>query len=293
MSAQCQNGWCEDGAFALQFNDGSGWQVSLTDMTTRPGYSSTNRLSGFPQGRAILLGYSLTELPAAPDSVITFGDFGARAQPRLGAHPGAVAVAAFGVGPDHAFVLVSENTEPATSSVHEYTSGAWHRLATLPTKAEAIWADAETVLVTGASESVYRRVGRDGAFELLPNVPDGDYVSVWSFANDDVWAGREDGQLTHFDGTSWNVFVTGTEQPIQRLWGIDRRIFYVSTSELGSADSNGVNPIVKDGTGLRFWDLWGRAKDEVLLTVTDPSLASFKCGEKRALWYDGAVFHRF
>jgi hypothetical protein len=296
MTAQCKNDWCEDGGFALQFNDGSGWQVSITDTTQSPAYPSTNRLSGLPESSAILIGYTPIDFApyrTAPDSVILFGKSGALVQPRLSAQPGSAAVAAFGVGPEHAYVLVEENTERATSSVHEYKSGTWHKLATLPTQALAIWADDETVLVAGAHEGVYRRLQADPEFELLPNVPEGDYVSVWSFAHDDVWVGRADGQLAHFDGTLWNVFTTGTEQPIQRLWGADRRIFYISTTEFGRADEGGVEPLVRDGAGLRFWDLWGRAADEVFLTVTEPTLAAFRCGEKRALWYDGVAFHRF
>jgi hypothetical protein len=296
MTAQCPRGWCEDGAFALQFNDGSGWRVRLTDSTQSPVYPSTNRLSGWPQGPVVLLDYTPFDFApsvTATDSVIFVGTWDTTVQPRLGALDGAAAVAAYGVGPDHGYVLVQENSDPATSSVHEYASGTWRKLAVLPTKAYAIWADGETVLVAGAGEGVYRRVSAAAEFERIAGVPAGDYFSVWAFADSDVWVGSGSGQLVHFDGASWKLFSTRSEQPIQRLWGSDQRLFYISNAEFGRADQSGIEVLIRDGSGLRFWDLWGRTKAEVFLTVTDSSLASFRCGEKRALWYDGAEFHRF
>lgn len=296
MTAQCPNGWCENAGFALQFNDGTGWRVWLTDAIGSPAYPSTNRLSGFPQGPAVVLDYAPFDFApsrTSTDSVIFVGTFGTRVQPRLGALDGAIAVAAYGVGPAHGYVIVQENSDEVTSSVHEYLNGIWRKLAVLPLKAHALWADGETVLVAGTGDAVYRRVSATAEFERLAGAPAGDYFSVWAFADSDVWAGNGSGQLVHFDGASWKVFATGTEQPIQRLWGAEQRLFYISHTEFGIANESGLEVLVRDGAGLRFWDLWGKTQAEVFLTVTDSSLLSFRCGDRRALWYDGAEFHWF
>jgi hypothetical protein len=200
---------------------------------------------------------------------------------------------------------VDENVAYAINGRHvlEYRDGSWHEVATLPDAGNAIWANAEVVIVAGEFQVFSWRVGSAPKFEALPEAPVGNYSAIWGFAADDVWLGNSSGQLVYYDGSSFSVLQVSREAPpaeMRGLWGRDGQLFFHTSNEFGRVVAKQVEYLLEpseasSGSGSTFTlnGLWGLSPKEVFLTVHDPEFDDYACGGQFAVWFDGTEFHRF
>jgi hypothetical protein len=267
---------------ALQFNDGTGWQWLYQAGTSVPS------LAGLPNGPVALTG------SIAGESGVFFLDEG---MPRLSLPlPADASANVFGV---NAELAVAKSVR----DVLTYRAGEWRDTATLPFEIYDIWADAENVIAVGPDQSIFLRQG-EGKFEPLPQVPAGDYTSVWAFGSKDIWAGNSQNQLVHFDGSRWQTIETAshdaTGSGIIGMWGDGGVVYFITFTEFGRADELGARLIYERAPSaapsepyLTASSLWGRSKDEVFLTFDDAAFKDYRCGSSFIVWYDGAEFHQF
>ncbi|HET9929392.1 MAG TPA: hypothetical protein VFQ35_01840 [Polyangiaceae bacterium] len=286
------------GPTKVRFNDGHRWVTWLQDEvggrdTPIP---ATNQLSGFPNGPLMLLNYRSYDFSpsiAPADSVALLDSSSLTFEPPLGTSSDSFAVAAFGIGATDGYALIQERVANPSSTVHRYRGEhTWSLVGPIYTSASAIWASDTQVLVA-TDRWLFRHAPSDSQFLPMPLAPVTEYHSVWAFSDDDIWAGTGDGQLAHFDGVGWTLQSTGLNTPITRLWGSDGELFYISEAHFGRVRNGLPETLIADTAQVRFWDLWGRSSKEVFITLTDPTLAKYRCGPKRILWFDGELFHTF
>lgn len=271
---------------ALQFNDGTGWQLLLADPA-----AVGPSLRGFPGGPVILLGYGPPE--SRSDSVTFVAGSTLSVQPPLGLGQGASAEGVFGVDADHAYGFALESADTTSTFVRQYAAGVWSSVGTAPiTNSHAIWADQNEVVVVGADQSIYVKSG-SADFAPLAGAPAGDYWSVWGFTAQDLWFGNSVGQLVHYDGASWQVIPTSATDPIFTLWGADTQIYYSTGDTFGRWNGTAAESLIAASSGLAISDVWGRSSTEVFLAVSDPTFADNRCGQYFAVWFDGTQFHQF
>jgi len=276
--------------WGLQFNDGIGWswQYSAT-LGVAPS------LAGFPNGPLILL--RLGAPGANADSSVSFFDSGAlKSQTDLGNGSADAVAGAFGVSPSHAYFTVNtyEADPNGKTLVVEYLDGTWSTIATLPFVGAGVWADATNVVVAGPNQAMYQQKGSGSPFVPLPNVPAGNYSTLWGFASNDFWVGNGAGQLLHYDGSQWQTVTTGCSNVITGLWGAADGVLYFTTpSEFGRISSMTAEMLIPSTANLHIRGLWGLSSQQVFLAVDDSSFAGYKCGGSFLVWYDGAVFHQF
>lgn len=269
---------------SLQLNDGKGWHAIYDSKPAEL------KLSGFPPGGPpVVTGfidgnygiYAATEQKALPLLVLPFNVDANRA-------PLFTVTAELGYYLDYPNLL-------------ELSDGKWNTVATVPTDAFALWADASTVVVSGLEQTIAVK-GRDGAdFNLLPDVPLGDYLSVWAFGADDIWAGNAEKQIVHYDGKSWQVFETGSKDEtgsgIVRMWGAPGVVYFMTNTEVGRATLEGGAELLmkRQGPPDRFvpTGLWGRSAKEVFVAFSDEDAKKDPCGAAFIAWFDGTAFHRF
>lgn len=268
----------------LQFNDGTGWQVRLTDPT-----AVGPSLRGFPGGPLILLGYGP---PASRSDSVTFVTGSTPSvQPPLGLDQGASGTGIFGVDADHAYGFALESSDTASTVVREYASGAWSTVASVPIgNSHAIWA--AQVVVVGDDQAIYVKSG-SADFAPLAGAPAGNYWSVWGFSAKDLWFGNSVGQLVHYDGSTWTSAQTTATGPIETLWGADTQVYYSSGDTFGRWNGTAAEALIAASSGLAISDIWGRSSTEVFLAASDSTFAGNRCGQYFAVWFDGKQFHQF
>jgi len=277
---------CGKEGLGLHFNDGNGWQVLFADSK-----AAAARLRGFPAGPLILLGFGPPDTQS--DSVSFVSDSMLSVQPPLGLGDGASGQGIFGVDADHAYAFALHVTDSPSTTVRKYAAGSWSTLGIVPIiNSHAIWADENQVVVVGTDQDIYVKSG-SAAFAALPDVPAGDYWSVWGFSAQDLWFGNSVGQLVHYDGASWKVIQTSATGPISSLWGADGQVYFTAGDSFGRWNGTSVETLIASTSGLAIADVWGRSSSEVFLAVSDPSFADYQCGRYFAVWFDGTKFHQF
>jgi len=268
---------------SLWENDGSGWQTEA-----ELGAVDAAVLGGLPGG-ATLIGTSVNGTPgiyAVEGGKLTLS----HALDRLSD------LQLFGVGPKHAYAR-------SGSDVLEYRNGSWSALETLPEQLLSISGGEQFVVAAGLNQSIYLKQG-SAAFEALPNVPAGDYTASWAFAANDIWAGNGDGQLVHYNGSSWKIVETGSHDKsgsgIVALWGDDDTVYFMTFTEFGRATEAGAELLFSRSPSAQPSDpffspqsLWGKSKDELFLTISDEQFKEYACGAAFLVWFDGTKFHQF
>jgi hypothetical protein len=269
---------------SLQLNDGKGWQAVYDSKPAEL------KLSGVPtDGPALLTGfidgnygiYAATQHEARPFVSLPFNPDANRAPPFM-------VTAGLGYFIDYPDLL-------------ELSDGKWGTVATLPDNTYALWADAQVVIVSGLEQTIAVRARGEADFNLLPDVPTGDYLSVWAFGADDIWAGNAQKQIVHFDGKSWQVFETGSKDEtgsgIVRLWGAPGVVYFMTFTEVGRVTLEGGAELLlkRQGPPDRFvpTGLWGRSANEVFVSFSDADAKAQRCGSAVIAWFDGTEFHRF
>ncbi len=269
--------------WGLQFNDGTGWKWLFGDTAGR----AMPSLSGFPDGPAILLGYSQSNIGSES---VTFLEGGAPTFSAAVAAQGESVFRAFGLGPTHAYFLA---TSGLGTQVKEYRDGNLSVAGSFASYQTAIWADENTIVVVGAEQSIYMRTTGSSDFALVPSVPAGDYTSVWGFGSNDLWVGNTIGQLLHYNGSSWQTVNSNTTNAIGAIWGVDGELFFTTQSEFGHWNGNTAEILIASQAKLGMMKLWGLSSKEVFLAVDDASFADYKCGDHFLVWFDGSAFHQF
>jgi len=283
----------KDGA-SLKFNSGSGWQLVhqfAPPPTATPGYIEDvmDLWSGFPGGPLLMSG------TLADQAGIYFVDGSNLAfQTAMRTTNGA-----FVAGSDLAYVI--DGTDG--TRLLKYSAGTWSTFGEATSSLRAVWADSQSVVVVGDNQTILMRSG-DGPLTALPNVPAGNYYSVWAFGASDIWTGNSIGQLVHYDGKGWKVIFTGSllapGATIGKLWGADGIVYFITGWEMGRWNGSSVDVLLEPPAGTDFTaypgyftGLWGRSAQEVFVAMWDRRYLDYACGENFLLWFDGSQFHQF
>ncbi|MEO6601147.1 MAG: hypothetical protein ABIQ16_14810 [Polyangiaceae bacterium] len=268
---------------SLWKNDGSGWQTEA-----ELGVVDAAALGGLPDG-PVLIGTEVNGtrgIYIVQDGQLTLSlELDTLSDLQL-----------FGVGPKHAYAR-------SGSEVLEYRNGSWRALETLPEQVLSISGGDQFVVAVGLNQSIYLKQG-SAAFEALPGVPAGDYTASWAFTANDIWAGNGDGQLLHYDGSSWHVLETGsrdkTGSGIVALWGDADTVYFMTFTELGRATEANAELLFSRSPSAKPSEpyfspqsLWGKSKDELFLAISDEQFAQYACGAAFVVWFDGSKFHQF
>lgn len=271
----------DSGGGSLQFNDGTGWQTQLQDV------AGVLHVNGLPGAATVLTGtiagktgFHLVNAGQAELSY-EFADVTASAS-------------FFGVGPTLGYARVDRE-------VLRFERGSWSKVGTLDATVFDLSANRELVAVVGLDQMFMVKSESDPHFKQLPAVPAGQYMSVWGFAEGDLWAGNSVGQLVHFDGAEWHIVETGSKDTtgsgITALWGDAGVLYFTTFSEFGRLDEKGVKLLHRRATSntapFALASLWGRSKTEVFLTLQDARFDQYACGSSFIVWFDGSAFHQF
>jgi len=280
---------CGKQGLSLQFNDGSGWQL-LYALPPGSGMGSTGslHLTGFDGGPLLISGF--LDAKTGLWRIGLDGSADLQAELEVG-RP-------FVVGSDVAYALGAD-------SLYRFKDDKWSTFAALPEPVQEVWADQDTIIVVGQNQAVYRKSTGDDAFVHLEDVPAGDYSAVWGFSADDIWLGSQAKQLVHYDGATWKVVETGSEDVsgagIAQLWGSnDGDLFFRTRIEMGRLKGDEAELLITlppnvDPSMSRVITsgMWGLSSKEVFLAVADKDFRKYACGEQFMLWFDGETFHSF
>lgn len=270
---------CGKEGMAVQFNDGGGWQW-IYDQ--RGDNKSTYRMTGFPGGPLMLFGLDSNSVSVLDEREVISAQ-----------QVEAVPPAMFVVSPELAYAVDGDRVLQYSTTALE-----WTELATLPAPATAIWANATTVVAVGPNQAFYVKTGA-ADFAALPGPLAGDYTAVWGFDSDDFWAGNQAGGLVHYDAGTWSVVQTPSDtpdvHPIQRLWGADDQLFYITDKQFGRVAETEADVLLDLAAGSKLWTygLWGRSASEVFVTLEDHRFRDYACGDSFMLWFDGDELHQF
>lgn len=295
-----ENNPCGHEGWSLQFNDGHGWRAVFdVKVSPEPGdVPRFRKLTGYSASPVddvlVATTYdSIQFLPAAPsDPPLTSATSQQYAVRSLAA-----------VNQDVFFPADRRDLGYALdgNQVLKWTPlSGWITLAQLPDIAQAIYGDANTIVVVG-EEAVYRASASTGQFESLTGLPQSTSdiwsfggVSVWAFSLNDIWIGTFAGELAHFDGSAWQLHPTGTvgsgDPMVRTLWGKDGQLYYSTSAEFGRWNGERVEPLLSN---ISVSAVTARALDEVFVGIYDERYHGYACGGHFTLFYDGAEFHPF
>ncbi|MFZ5892361.1 MAG: hypothetical protein ACOY0T_14980 [Myxococcota bacterium] len=270
-----EHGPCVNPGVSLQFNDGSGWKWLSYDAID----GDELRLGGFAGGPLLITG------AIGDEGGVFFLENGKRTLSY--STTSTYGVTSFVAGSGRAYVASGQQ-------VFEYRDGAWKELATLPELVSPIWADGDVVAVFG-QDVAYARTAVTEAIAPLARVPVGIYRSAWGFGANDYWAGNSVGQLVHFDGKAWSTLETGSVRSIKGMWGRGSTLYFITDTEMGRVQSGHSELIVPESVGESFESIWGRAENEVFVSIAegDGKFDKYACGSAFMLWFDGTAFHQF
>lgn len=284
---------------SLKLNAGSGWQLVhqfAPPSTASPGSNLTDisLWAGFPSGPLLILGTLVNQVlgTVAYQTGIYFVD-GSNLTFQT---PVTWTRGVFVVGTDRAFAS-------DLGSLLKYSAGTWSTVGETTCCLGAVWADSQSVVVVGENQTILMQSG-SGPLTALPNVPAGDYASVWAFGASDIWAGNTVGQLAHYDGKAWKIIPTGSRDiggsGVSKLWGADGILYFMTATEMGRWNGSSVDMLLEPpaGTDLsvypgNFTGMWGRSAQEVFVAMGDRRYLDYACGGSFMLWFDGSQFHQF
>jgi hypothetical protein len=171
--------------------------------------------------------------------------------------------------------------------------------------ANALWADASTVVVAAAD-----KLGGGDVLQIasgadpvsLPGFPkQATPFAVWGLGAADVWVGTAQGQLEHYDGAAWTEMATIPYRGLGsksvsgasgigkiKLWGTGNRLYAMAGNVFGRWDGARFEVLESLAGEAFFAGLWGNSASEVFLAVVDRQGSSNTCGPLRLRWYDGA-----
>ena len=266
---------CGNQGASLQFNDGTGWKAVYRSMT-----ADELRLTGIDGGAAVLSGGACGITLVDPTSGQATC---ASVLPNLSG-------AAFGVSATSAYVWDGANLD-------HFDGANWSPFATLPFPISGFYADSHIAVAVGFGQAIALKADGASTFQALPNVPAGDYGSVWAFAANDIWAGNRAGQLVHYDGAAWQVFESGsadtTGDGVSQLWGSAGQLFFRTGSEFGRWSGTAAELLLTKNDRIVVSGIWGNSPTEVFVSLFDTNYMASSCEGLFALYYDGHAFHQF
>jgi hypothetical protein len=132
-----------------------------------------------------------------------------------------------------------------------------------------------------------------GKFAALPPIPNfavQNLVAVWGSSADDVWAGDDQGDISHFDGTQYKTYTTPGGTTLHGIWG-------QATNDVWAVGGSG---LIQRWTGPLTTATWSpqlvpaSAKTSTLYSITGNA-----AGERWAvgsggliLYYDGNLWQK-
>jgi len=277
----CPGDFCGSFGVSLKFNAGSGWQTLQEFSPGATGYMGWHLWPSFPGGSLLMSG------PLADQAGLYFVD---GSNFTFQTVPTDMMSGAFVVGSDLAYVIDGMR-------LLKYSAGTWSTVGEATSSLSAVWADSQSVVVVGDDQTILMQSG-NSPLTALPNVPAGNYTSVWAFGASDIWTGNSIGQLVHYDGKTWKVIPTGSQidPAIGKLWGADGIVYFITGVEMGRWNGSSVDmllePAGSDHSGF-FFDIWGRSAQEVFVAIMDRFYMTYTCGGTFMLWFDGSQFHQF
>jgi len=139
-------------------------------------------------------------------------------------------------------------------------------------------------------------IASPGAFSLraIPESQGVPYTSVAGRSLEDVWFGRADGTLRHYDGFAFADLDTGIPDAITQVTLVGSELYYASQKQIGRLNALGDPETLFDWSGTDL-SISGLASDSTTLyaTVTDRRFVPYLCGATFVLWLDGDRFRRF
>lgn len=273
-------GDCKQTGLALELNEGKGWSVVFSTGEDVSGNDiASAQLSGFPGGALLDLGALRGQW-----GLFSIADGVAKEQPFSGRVYVVDETTAYGVSDTH---------------VYKFDGSTWEKFAALPAAVAAVWADGSRVVVAGSDDAIFQSRADRADFSALPNAPPGTHSIVWGFAQKDVWL-SSGSQLTHYDGTSWDVMDTAdlfSAGALTEAWGAQDVLFVRSQRALARiADGQAQSLIPESATagGLSLTGLFGRSTQEVFVSLeNERDYGAYQCSGDFMLWFDGTAFHRF
>lgn len=273
------------------FNDGTGWELFLEPEQSRTLYSE-QRLTGFPGGDLISYGYGDTyDGRGCGLSTITRG--GQQCEPVWEARGVSV------VNSDLAYALVD-------GGLIRYADGAWGPYPGVLNESgnlNALWADETSIFAASWNAGQLLQLV-DDRWTVLDTRTLQSFSAIWGYADDDVYAGTEEGGLFHYDGTSatpiaWEQggncrWTSG----IRGIWGARGVTYFHTDNELGRivdgrAETLASWPCSDFEDQPRITSMWGNGPNELFVAVQDVRQPRQECGTTFLLHYDGQEFHRF
>jgi hypothetical protein len=261
----------------LQFNDGTGWRTVY-----RSAAKDRLNLTGFDGGPVVLSNGSCSV------QEIDIADGGATCLAIFASYAGTV------------FVVDSNDAYAWSGQKIEHFDGAqWTPFAQVQSNIVALWADSHIAVGVGAGQAIYFKADGSTSFAAMPNVPAGDYGSVWAFSASDIWAGNTAGQLVHYDGSQWTTIPTGsmdtTGQGIAELWGASGTLYFITPTEFGRYTGSSAQLLLTHTPGARISidGMWGTSPTDVFLAVTDSQYRGYACEGAFLVYFDGSQFHEF
>lgn len=275
---------CGKEGLSLKYNRGSGWQVYYE---TQPGEVTSHdlMLSGFRNGSVLLRG-------------VLMGDYGVFSWSN-----GVLGEPLKLSGPSQWFVADYERAYITDGSdLYEWRGPDIAPFGSVPGEAIALWANDE-IIAALVDDQLYVRALLDTDFAPVPDLPPGEYTTIWGFSSKDLWLGNAAGELVHYDGSAFSVLetaaLTGHDPAIRELWGSDGDLYFRTEFALGRLleDSNQPEALLApkdaDDARIHFTGVWGISSSEVFVTLFDSEYAKYECGGLFTLVYDGSEFHEF
>ncbi len=302
-------GWFvgEPPVLQISYNGGLGWTEFFRDSCEQFGGGSwgcLTRIGGVLEGRLLGWGSAGSVYGFEPGMVEPMWSGELYNIGSLFVVDDHLAYAMWQAGPDSRVVHYDGAGWAPVPVALPFESAAWGR----------IWADEEDVFVAGGSAVLLSLEGDEWRIHDPGTL--GELTAIWGFAGDDVWIGTYDGQLRHFDGTTWadvewpdldDGTMCNEGKPILAMWGSDGVLYFITETHfvrwdgtrfdvlghwpLRYDDTPGVYQCV--GDGIRPVALRGNSPTEVFLLVTRqvPRLGAY-CEGSAVLWWDGTTLRQ-
>ncbi|NOY93165.1 MAG: hypothetical protein GXP55_18425 [Deltaproteobacteria bacterium] len=129
----------------------------------------------------------------------------------------------------------------------------------------------------------------------IPNSDGSMYMSVAGRSLEDVWFGRSDGTLRHYDGFSFVDIESGLTEGILQLVAAGADLFFATEKQIGRLNAAGDVELLSDWSshgGVSVTNLAFNGST-LFVSVNDTRFIPYECGATFVLWFDGVNFRRF